>query len=617
MSTFLTTINNKKCTATPRAKNAGGGTTATAATSSSFSSSSTSSSTSIASTSTSISTSTSTTFSTSSIPSTSLTSSTSIPAPVSTTTAPAGGIINAPGPDTSTSAVLETLPTPTITSVASSGASISTSAIIGGSIATTTTTGSEQLESSNSGGGLTNGAQNNVTGSGRSTQTTVAVAGGVIGGLALVSIIAFLFWFWRKRLMKKRRSTLLTPLSTGQANGRGEKGPYIINRNSLGPTTIPEKVRAVVGYNYHRLRGRVNSLVTRSPRPSVDLNRGNSQFGVSGTPASRSASGAGVDTNRPTTVKGRFVDWWGRMTEEGNMNWKSRNEPKGGRPNNDTYTSMSKVAQPKKKASQPDFLTLLSMDEKQQQQQQGTTSNNTGAGSSNPRRSQSLGNDHFLGGLGLNFEIENPFADSNAMSHDSAKVKPLAVPGPETSNPFSDANALPGPARPANAGGPATYVQNIRRSRGHSVSAASSTRPPSNTRMPSIYRESRVSVETSDTRQNKYRSDPFDLDRPELLAQSPGSRPGSSGTRSGGYGNGGNARVVGLPSAPRPTHARNESFTSKYSSGVSSMGDWSDPGPDVGPGAGRWDTPSPEGALGRLGTGGKGEGTQRSVGKAI
>ncbi|KAI1735131.1 hypothetical protein F4680DRAFT_311514 [Xylaria scruposa] len=613
MSTFITTIGEKRCTAMPRIKN-GGATTATT-TSSSFSSSSASLSTSIASTSISISTSVSTTFSTSSTPSaspTSSTSSTSIPILVSTTTTPVGGIINAPDVATSTSAAQGTLPISTVTSVASSGTSSSTSAVIGGGIATTTTTGPEQLESSNSGAGLTNGAQNNITGSRMSTQTTVTIAGGVIGGLAVVSVIAFLFWFWRKRLMKKRRSTLLTPLSTGQANGGGEKGPYIISRNSLGPTTIPEKVRAVVGYNYHRLRGRVNSLVTRSPRPSVDLNRGNSQFGLPDTPASRSASGAGVDTNRPTTIKGRFVDWWGRMTEEGNLNWKPRNEPKGGRPNNDTYTSMSNMAQPRKKGSQPDFLTLLSMDEKQQQQQQGT-SNNTAAGNSNPRRSQSLGNDHFLGGLGLNFGIENPFADSNAMSHDSAKVKPLAVSGPATSNPFSDANALPAPARPANAGGPATYVQNIRRSRGHSVSAANA-RPPSNTRMPSMYRESRVSVETSDTRQNKYRSDPFDLDRPELLAQSPGSRPGSSGTRSG-YGNG-NARV-GLPSAPRPTHARNESFTSKYSSGVSSMGDWSDPGPDVGPAAGRWDTPSPEGALGRLGTGGRGEGNQRSVGKAI
>ncbi|KAI0550954.1 hypothetical protein F4679DRAFT_188077 [Xylaria curta] len=687
MSTFITTINEKRCTGIPRAQKVSGGATTTtaAATSSSFSSSSTSSSTSIASTSTSISISTSTTFSTSSTPSASPTSSTSIPISVTTTSAPAGGFINVPSVDTPTSAAQETststtsfassqsvIPTstpissaietvalnapaipsstsalvtgslttssttssldPTVVTVpqttdqgsssttqtndplalitpgASSGASSSTSAVIGGTIATTTTTGSEQLESSNSGAGLTNGAQNNVSGSAMSTQTTVAVAGGVIGGLALVSIIAFLFWFWRKRLMKKRRSTLLTPLSTGQANGGGEKGPYIISRNSLGPTTIPEKVRAVVGYNYHRLRGRVNSIVTRSPKPSVDLNRGNSQYGLPDTPASRSASGAGVDTNRPTTVKGRFVEWWGRMTEEGNLNWKQRNEPKGGRPNNDTYTSMSNVAQSKRKGSQPDFLTLLSMDEKQQQQQ--GTSNNTAAGSSNPRRSQSLGNDHFLGGLGLNFGMENPFDDSNAMSHDSAKVKPLAVSGPATSNPFSDANALPAPARPANAGGPATYVQNIRRSRGHSVSAANA-RPPSNTRMPSMYRESRVSVETSDTRQNKYRSDPFDLDRPELLAQSPVSRPGSSGTRNG-YGNG-NVRV-GLPSAPRPAHARNESFTSKYSSGVSSMGDWSDPGPDVGPAAGRWDTPSPEGALGRLGTG---EGNQRNVGKAI
>ncbi|KAI1751080.1 hypothetical protein F4782DRAFT_202822 [Xylaria castorea] len=696
MSTFLTTIDGKKCTATPRVKNVGGGaTTTTAASSSSFSSSSTSLSASTASTSIPTSTSTLTTFSTSSTP------STSIPTLASTITAPADDFINAPVVDTSTSAAQETLtsttsftssqsviPTsasissaietgapsippaippvippstsaleteslatssttssldstavsapqttdqglgsttqtngslaPTITADASSGASSSTSAFVVGSIATTTTTGPEQLESSNAGAGLTNGAQNNVTGSAISTQTTVAVAGGVIGGLALISIIAFLLWFWRKRLMKKRRSTLLTPLSAGQANGGGEKGPYIISRNSLGPTTIPEKMRAVVGYNYHRLRGRVNSLVARSPRPSVDLNRGNSQYGLPDTPASRSASRTGVDTNRAKTTKGRFVDWWGRLTKDGNLNWKLRNDPKGGRPNNDTYTSMSNVAQPRKKGSQPDFLTLLSMDEEQQQQ---GARNNTAAGGSNPRRSQSLGNDHFLGGLGLNFEIENPFADSNAMSHDSAKVKPLDVSGPETSNPFSDANALPAPARPAAAsnagGGPATYVQNIRRSRGHSVSAANA-RPPSGgaARMPSMYRESRVSVETADTRRNKFRSDPFDLDRPELLAQSPGgsSRPGS-GTRSG-YSN---ARV-GLPDKPRPAHARNESFTSKYSSGVSSMAEWSDPGPDVGPAAGRWDTPSPEGALGRLGTGGergKGEGNQRGVGKAM
>jgi hypothetical protein len=422
----------------------------------------------------------------------------------------------------------------------------------------------------------------------------VAVAGGVIGGLAVISIIAFLLWFWRKRLMKKRRSTLLTPLSTGAGYNRGEKAPYIISRNSLGPTTIPEKVKAVVGYNYHRLRGRVNSLVTRSPKPSVDLNRGNSQFGLPDTPSSRPSSRAGVASNGPVAAKGRFVDWWGRLTEDGNLNWKLRGDPKSGRPNNNTYTSMANMGQNRPRGSQPDFLTLVSVDEKQQ----GATN---AAGNGNPRRSQSLGNDHFLGGLGLNFDTANPFADSNAMSHDSAKVMPLAVTGTAASNPFSDANAIPAPAparsdknSSSGAGGPATYVQNIRRSRGHSVSAANTRAPTGATataaRMPSMYRESSVSVETSDTRRNKFRSDPFDLDRPELLAQSP-----RSGTR-GVAGRQSSAR--GLPSMPRPTHARAESFTSKYSSGVS-MVEWSDPGPDVGPAAERWDTPSPDGALGR------------------
>ncbi|KAI1130142.1 hypothetical protein F5Y10DRAFT_276275 [Nemania abortiva] len=524
---------------------------------------------------------------------------------------------------------------PTPSSGASSSASLSTSQIIGAgtAAATTTTTGSGQLESSEAGPGLTNGAQNNSTGSAASTQTTVAVAGGVIGGLALISIIAFLLWFWRKRLMKKRRSTMLTPLSTtGAAYRDGEKGPYVISRNSLGPTTIPEKVRAMVGYNYHRLRGRVNSLVTRSPKPSVDMNRGNSQFGLPETPVARSASRAGAPSTEALTTKDKFVDWWGRLTEDGNLNWKLRNDaPKGGRANNDTYTSMPSTAQARKKGGQPDFLTLLSMDEKQQQRE---LSNNTASSGSNPRRSQSLGNEHFLGGLGLNFDTENPFADSNVMSHDSAKVMPLAVPRGEASNPFSDANAIPGQSRPANnsntgAGGPATYVQNIRRSRGYSVSAANA-RPPSGAtagRVPSLYRESSLSVETSDTRRNKFRSDPFDLDRPELLAQSPGSSTrgvagSSSNSSSGRYS--GNASAQGLPNMPRPTHARGESFTSKYSSGVSSMGDWSDPGPDVGPAAGRWDTPSPDGALGRqppLNTTGlergRGGGSQRSVGKAI
>ncbi|KAJ3560705.1 hypothetical protein NPX13_g9211 [Xylaria arbuscula] len=71
---------------------------------------------------------------------------------------------------------------------------------------------------------------------------------------------------------------------------------------------------------------------------------------------------------------------------------------------------------------------------------------------------------------------------------------------------------------------------------------------------------------------------------------------------------------------PRPSHKRTESFTSKYSSGVSSMGEWSDPGPDVGPAAGRW-VPSPDSMLGRQPSMSRerdpGGGNQRNVGKAL
>ncbi|KAI1294463.1 hypothetical protein F5Y03DRAFT_315987 [Xylaria venustula] len=612
MSTpLITTINGRKCTAV--ANNAVGGLVSTTSISSSTTSTSTSSSTSTSTTSTSTSTSTSisTTFSTSSSP-TSTQESTSI----------ALTNINAPNPNTSTSTTQDILTTPTSASGVFPSTSGSTSEVVSGGAATTTTAAPGQIQSSDAGTGLTNGAESSTSGTATSTQTTVAVAGGVIGGLALISIIAFLFWFWRKRLMKKRRSTLLTPLSTDAAYRGREKGPYIMNRTSLGPTTIPEKVRALVGYNYQRLRGRVNNLVARSPQPSVDLNRGNSQFGLPDTPASRSSSRAGATSNETMTAKSRFVDWWGRLTEDSNLNWKLRNEPKNGRPNNGAYTSMSGAMQSTRRGSQPDFLALLSREEKQQRR--GSGSDNAG-GSNNPRRSQSLGNDHFLGGLGLNFDTDNPFADSNVMSHDSAKVMPLAVSAGGTSNPFSDANAISGPAKPTNnstVGGPTTYVQNIRRSRGYSTSAANarpSMATPA-TRMSSVYRESSISVETADTRRNRFRSDPFDLDRPELLAQSPGpdTRRAAESERDSRYSRQGNGR--GLPNMPRPTHTRNESITSRYSSGVSSMGEWSEPGPDVGPGAGRWFTPSPDSSLGRQPTSGErgngGRGKQ-SVGKAM
>lgn len=438
-----------------------------------------------------------------------------------------------------------------------------------------------------------------------STKTTVAVAGGVIGGLALISILLFLIWFWRKRLKKNRRSTLLTPLPTGPADRGGEKGPYGVRRDSPGPASIPDKVRAIVGYNCKQLRGRVNGLLGRSLKPGMDLNHGNSQFGPLDTTMINAASRAEGASTKAMTTKARLVGWWERLIEDGNSNWRIENSPKSRRSNNDVYVSMPNAGQAMKGGSQPGSLTRLSTDENRQQQQ--GASDGTAARRTNPRRSQSLS------GLGLDFDMENPFVDSNGMSHESAMVLPLATTRAETSNPFSDANAVPIAAVPAfknnntsaQARGAATYIQNTRRSRVYSVSAVSSvsTRPSSGAtagRVPSPYRESSVSVETSDTRRTKFRSDPFDLDKPELFALSPeSSARGVAGSSDGGQGGRYNNAPV-LPNMPRPTHARGESLTSRslYPSGVSSMADWGDPGPDVGPAAGRWNMPGPDGALG-------------------
>jgi len=448
-------------------------------------------------------------------------------------------------------------------------------------------------------------------------QSTVAVAGGVIGGVVALSLLAFVIWWWRRRRVKKRRSTLLTPLDAVPSFDRDEKGPYVINRGSIGPTPVTEKFKAAVGYNVKRFRGRVRQLSKAGNKaPSVNLDRGTSQFMDGTTQHSRENSASLV---AQVTAKDRFVDWWGRMTADMSFNWRVRNSRNdmaslGSRGVFPTGTITPGVGEPSEKTnsggslgSQPDFLTLLGMDDneldREAQRRRASLSRKNGSV------------DNFLLGLsfgGSNQIGDNPFSDANATAHTSAKPAPLAVGGGGGQNPFSDANALPDNGggnpqmpKPANAaGGSNGYVAEIRRSRGQSVSGA---RERQNSGMLSSYygglgpgRESLVSDVGSyavspsvSTRNNKFRSDPFDLERPELLGgggrvstTNTAVRPGSSRV-SGGVGTGSVRRPP--PTAAggvqiRTSHARHESFTSKYSSGIS-LGDWSDPGPDVGPAA--------------------------------
>ncbi|KAI1338105.1 hypothetical protein F5Y15DRAFT_131673 [Xylariaceae sp. FL0016] len=612
MSTFSTTeINGKKCTAVPRANNVGGGLAATSSSVVIATSSSTSTSTSSTSTSTVISSSTS--FSTSTSTSIALTTSTSVADVLPT-------IQNPIQTDTAVASTQETVTTPVSTSAVQASTDTATQPLatdettaVGNAAAPLQTTAigsTDTSDSATSSAGLS-GTAVPATGDAASTQTTVAVAGGVIGGLAAISLIVFLIWFWRKRTTKKRRSTLLTPLSTEpRFRDRGEKGPYVINRTSLGPTTVPEKVKAIVGYNYKRIREGVNNIVSRDSNPSVNLNRGNSQFGMPDTPVSQASNTTETNHNFTLTTKERFVDWWGRLKEDNLGGWRLRRESRSNRNDNSPFAASKGLKEQQRPmlGSQPDFLTLLSMDDQQLDREAASRDRGSmgGVNGANQRRSQSLGNEHFLGGLGLNFD--DPFSDANVMARDSAKVQPLAV--SSANNPFSDANAIAAPSATKQMG-PTTYVQSIRRSRTQSISH---TRKSSNvTRMESIYRESGASIESFETRRNKFRSDPFDLDRPELLSSNNSSTGGVGGSNRSSRSS---RSSRGLPGTPRAAHVRQESFTSKYSSGAS-LGDWSDPGPDVGPAAGRWDTPTPDSSKGRPGENRKSASSQGSVGKAM
>ncbi|TID04227.1 hypothetical protein CH35J_002275 [Colletotrichum higginsianum] len=387
-----------------------------------------------------------------------------------------------------------------------------------------------------------------------------------IGAVAVLGLFGFLLWLWRKRLLKKRRSTLLTPLSTDPRFRHTENTPYVIDRGSLGPTPRSAKLKAALGYNFQRFRVQLGGLVSRNRDSSSARDR--SQF-MNVSQHSRNSSSWSNHTGPRdvVTTKDRIKDWWERLTADMKFNWRLRGdrivEKDPFAPTRDMQDRNAAMG------GQPDFLTLLGMDDTEVQREAQRRRLSRGQGSAGSA-------DHFLGGLGLNFEnaAANPFSDVNALPHDSAKPAPLAVAN-IGNDPFSDANAISAPAAAVKP--PSTYVVDVRRSRGTSFGGGT-TRPPSGStyspRLESMYRDSMQSVESFATRRNKFRSDPFDLERPELL----GSRTtqASSNYNQGGGGGGGAPRV------PGSAHTRADSFSSKYSSGVS-MDGWSDPGPDVGP----------------------------------
>ena len=440
------------------------------------------------------------------------------------------------------------------------------------------------------------------------------VVGGVIGGLALLGMIAFLLWFLRRR---RRRDSLLTPLTTGT-----KEGFYEIDRGSVGPTSRSTKWKATLGYQSEKLREGATVAIAgivglgaslkskvvgdRTGTPSVNLNRGNSQF-LDGPISQHSRNNSSAPSNHTgqLTVRDRLNDWWARFAESLNFNWRLRQRD---RQSMDPFASARSMKEQQANSSRPpDFSQLLGMDDRELQLQAERR-----RASLSQSLSQSLPQ---IGSLGLDFtDRQDPFADPAPKSNAGNQAwKP-----PNTStNPFADPIAPPSRSIPKGN----TYISEIRRSRGLSMDTTSKVAsqnitntntnpnlPPSTTnnkttsiaptsRYPSSiaptsrnsFRDTVLSSFSANVRKGKGRSDPFDLERPELWRpkfQNP-PMPAPRDSTKALYPD--PLQTSSPRKEPRVVSTAGSrivsetgTYASKYSSGVGSDTEWGDPGPDIG-----------------------------------
>ncbi|KAM0230942.1 hypothetical protein ACHAP5_011239 [Fusarium lateritium] len=341
--------------------------------------------------------------------------------------------------------------------------------------------------------------------------STPVVVGSVVGSILGLSFLALVvFWFIKRRAMKRRRSTLLTPLdfppsAPGSARGSAPAGvlgqeKYEIDNNSLGPTPRSAKVAAAMSANAKKIGRRFRQSMSESSY--TNASRANSQFGAeSQNMATTRAPG------RVSSGHGQQQGWWSRLIEESSVVDLTEAPPMLASGNNGRQTPPS-----------PNPFSDL----------QSTAS---------PARNVSYGY-------------------NNHMSlHGSLVPQPLdPARGPPTDNPFADGNSAlyPGPAQLA----PTTYGEPVQH--GRSPSVARNLTPQST--------GDNLNVAPQDHWRGNVHSNPFDLELhgPHLpgagnFQQKPRYTAASS-----------------FYSTNRQTvrHSRAESYTSKYTSGVSSVGEW-------------------------------------------
>lgn len=365
-----------------------------------------------------------------------------------------------------------------------------------------------------------------------------ALIGGIVGGVVGLAIMAFLVWFCFRRRRKSKRSRFSTHFSTRMSMppGAEKRRTYEFDSGSVGPTPRRQRFAATLGYHANKFGW--GFMMGNQSTNTVNMNRGNSQF-LEGLPShSRGNSTASFDSRANLSRKDRFLDWWSRLKEDVNFNWRLRNGQA------DSW-AIRNMMEKDSSDMEPDFLGLLAKDEKRRSM-----------GNSMHSRGPSVSSiDRFLGDLGMDLDNSrgpNPFSDGNV------------APVPKLADPFADTNAIQPTQKPPN-----TYVADVRRSRGTSIGGAVRA-----SNISTVYRDSVRSNDSFETRRNKCRSDPFDLEIDHRRLPSLENIQAMPSVDT----------IYGLP--PRPGSFKqggHVSYNSSRYTKASSLGDWSDPGPDVGP----------------------------------
>ncbi|KFY44865.1 hypothetical protein V494_01274, partial [Pseudogymnoascus sp. VKM F-4513 (FW-928)] len=255
------------------------------------------------------------------------------------------------------------------------------------------------------------------------------LVGGIIGGLSFIAILGCLWLYFMRR--RRSRDTLLTPLWV-----QSEKGPpttyYEIDNASVGPTSLGSKWKAKATSRYHGVIGgftALSSKISHRPTPSVNLNRGNSQFLAPSSSLHSRSSSSYSHTPTALTHRERLREWWDRLTADAVFNWALSRHTKPTSAEPPSHFTRSRSASPSARPPSQDLTQYLASKDREMRDAGLPVDHRRSISLPPPVRSrEDLGD----GSLGIDFSStgNNPFSDPAPAAASATATNPFSDPTP-------------------------------------------------------------------------------------------------------------------------------------------------------------------------------------------